>query len=704
MRLDTVGLLARMAFRNLFASKLKTLIVGSIVLGGAFLVVSLNSLLDSVADGMSQSIIGSCAGNIQVYSGKSKDKLELWGSFGGFSDLAPIEDFAPLKRTLLTVPNVRDVVPMGINGALQNSGNTIDQSLEKLRDLVRKSRAGDRTAGTRAELAAQRALVRQMVTLLRADLNNLKGLASDTKAAAETIRRVDHATTDAFWSGFSADPYPALEYLENKVAPEATDSDLLFFGYIGTDLDEFHKSFGRMEIVDGTMVPTGKRGFLFAKMAYEENLKLKVARRLDRIHEALAQGGRTLAKDPELQRFVKENAAQVHEILYRLNPRQAAQATTDLRRDLADAKSPLDALLVNLVTLDDRDAERKYRLFYTDVAPHLELYRAKVGDVLTLKAFTRSGYTESVNVKLYGTFQFRGLEKSALAGGMSLMDLATFRDLYGFMTPEKRAEIKRLQLATGVKAVSRENAEAELFGTGGGTNAGAAAPAVVVVPKKLGDYALARKEGGGADRPVTRAEMESGVVLNAAVILKDPSRMRRTMQDIEAAAKRDGLDLKVVSWQTAAGMLGQLVLLLRMVLYVAFTIIFLVAIIILNNAMVMAALERVKDIGTLRAVGAQRGFIFAMILVEAAIIGAVFGGLGILLGCAGVTLLDHIGIPATSDVMFFFFSGPRLRMAVTAGSIVLACAVVVVVNTLSAAYPAWLAMRVTPRQAMAEDA
>ena len=39
-----------------------------------------------------------------------------------------------------------------------------------------------------------------------------------------------------------------------------------------------------------------------------------------------------------------------------------------------------------------------------------------MGDTLTITAFTRSGYVQSVNVKVYGTFQFRGLEKSALAG------------------------------------------------------------------------------------------------------------------------------------------------------------------------------------------------------------------------------------------------------------------------------------------------
>ena len=46
-----------------------------------------------------------------------------------------------------------------------------------------------------------------------------------------------------------------------------------------------------------------------------------------------------------------------------------------------------------------------------------------------------------------------------------------------------------------------------------------------------------------------------------------------------------------------------------MVLNIAVLIIFVVALVIINNAMVMATLQRVREIGTLRAVGAQRRFI-----------------------------------------------------------------------------------------------
>ena len=63
-----------------------------------------------------------------------------------------------------------------------------------------------------------------------------------------------------------------------------------------------------------------------------------------------------------------------------------------------------------------------------------------------------------------------------------------------------------------------------------------------------------------------------------------------------------------------------------MVLYVAVLIIFVVALVIINNAMVMATLERVREIGTLRAIGAQRRFILAMLVIESLVVGLIFGG------------------------------------------------------------------------------
>ena len=108
--LDTLKVIVLIAFRNLFASRLKTLIVGGIILFGSMLVVVGTALVDSVDASMSRSIIGSVAGHIQVYSSKSIDELAVMGNFQPEgADLAQLDDFGAMRRALLSVPNVKAV-------------------------------------------------------------------------------------------------------------------------------------------------------------------------------------------------------------------------------------------------------------------------------------------------------------------------------------------------------------------------------------------------------------------------------------------------------------------------------------------------------------------------------------------------------------------------------------------------------------------
>ncbi len=715
--LATLGVVAQMAFRNLFASRLKTIIVGGIIFFGGLLVVAGNSLLDSVVASMSRSVIGSVAGHIQVYNAKSKDTLEVMGRMMmGDPDLSQLDDFAKVRDSLLKVENVKSVVPMGISGALVTSGNTIDLALEKLRSAV-NARHDAKTDAQRVEaearVASEKGHVRQIVSVLQGDLKNAKAVLDERTIDPADGAAVNRAASDAFWQDFDKEPFEALEFLENRIASQAADADLLFLNYIGTDFQAFQKSFDRMKIVEGTTVPAGKRGFLFAKHVYEEQLKLKAARRLDQIKEGTENEGETIATDPDLKRMVRENVSQVREILLQLDAAKTVDFRAKLQRELGSQEADVGKLLAAFFQTDDQNFRERYDFFYKELAPSLELYRVRIGDVLTIKAFTRSGYVQSVNVPVYGTFEFQGLEKSTLAGALNLMDMVSFRELYGFMSGEKLAEIQALQKAAGAREVSRENAEAELFGSKAEDAPAAKAPrrieatttpGVAPVMRDLGESLggkLQREEARSRVFPAD--EVERGVVLNAAVILKNPKKIRETIVAIEAQGKRDGLTLKAIDWQAAAGLIGQFVNVIRMVLYVAILIIFLIALVIINNALVMATLERVKEIGTLRAIGAQRRFILAMLVVESIVVGFIFGGLGAGLGVLLVSVVGKIGIPAKSDVWFFFFSGPRLYPFIGTSNIVAAFAIVLLVSAFSSFYPAWIAMRVTPRQAMQEE-
>jgi ABC-type lipoprotein release transport system permease subunit len=141
----------------------------------------------------------------------------------------------------------------------------------------------------------------------------------------------------------------------------------------------------------------------------------------------------------------------------------------------------------------------------------------------------------------------------------------------------------------------------------------------------------------------------------------------------------------------------------RLVLYIAVLIIFVVAMVIINNAMMMATLRRTAEIGTMRAIGAQRPFVLSMVLAETLVLGVVFGAAGALLGSGIVAWIGATGIRATADVMYFFFSGPRLYPHLSPSNVIGAMVIVILVSVVSTLYPAFLAARVPPVRAMQTD-
>ena len=700
---DTLKVIVQIALRNLFASRLKTLIVGGIILFGSLLVVVGTALVDSVDASMSRSVIGSVTGHIQVYSSKSADELTVMGGMNMEApDLAPLDDFAAMRRTLLGVPNVKAVVPMGLSAAIVTSGNTVDVVLERLRDLTRHKLAGE---DVQAGYESEKDHVRHIVTVLSTDMENVRKIQNEKAISADDWSAVLRAASDDFWAGFDRDPYVALEFLENRIAPLASDADMLFLRYLGTDPDAFKQSFDRMKIVDGTAIPRGQRGFLFSKFVYEQQVKLKTALRLDNVRDGIAKRGRSIAQDPELQRWVKQNVNQVQEIMLQLDGQKTTAFRGLLQKELVSAETDVAKLLAQFFRVDDGNFTRRYRFFYDQLAPMLELYRVRVGDMLTIKAFTRSGYVQSVKLRVYGTFAFEGLEDSHLSGVLNMMDIVSFRELYGFLTPEREREVQEIKAAAGMKEVSREQAEAELFGAPASETE---APAKAARPGEDADSALRnlaskKQREDRSIRPFDPAQLEEGAVLNAAVILKDPRRIQQTMAAIEAAGAKAGLPLRAITWQKASGIVGQFVTMIRAVLYVSVLIIFAVALVIINNALVMATLERMPEIGTLRAVGAQRRFLLGMLLVESLAVGVLFGSLGALLGAGIVAVIRAIGIPAFNDILYFLFSGPRLHPSLSPANVIISLSIVLAVSAISSIYPGLLAMRVSPRQAMQSD-
>lgn len=693
--LAQLRVLLQIALRNLTSNIWKTIIVGPIILFGTFLFVLLNGLLDSVSSTMEKSIIQSVSGHLQVYDSRARDRLALFGdTMMGQEDIGLIPDFQTVKDDLEAIDNVKIVVPMGLDFAMASTGNELDEMFEQLREATKK--------GDDAAIARLRVQLEQTADLLIPELELSRAISSEPEEIDENLEALERVKSDELWDWLRDEPEAAMTWLDTKIAPIASEGGMFFLRYMGTDLDTYAQQFDRFKIVDGQMVPSGHRGFLFNKKFYEEGVKHKVARDLDAIKKLRDDEGKSLEKDELLISRAKQMAREYTRITLQLDPEESDHLEGELRDYLGAAEGgTLNDLVQKFLQVDDDNFDERYGWFYEHIAPLIKLYQFNVGDVITIRGVTQSGYVKSVNVKVYGTFTFEGLEASDLAAGHNLVDMMTFRDLYGLMTEERRAELDQIREGVGVDRIDREDAEAALFGED---------TDIVAVDKASGgfnefeDVDLTTPDAATDDllNVVYDSEaINSGVALNAAVILDNPRLLWPTLGQVKKVIADNDLRLQVVDWRTASGMVGQFVVMIRFLLYVAIFIIFLVALVIINNSMVMATLRRVGEIGTMRAIGAQRRFVMGMFMLETLLLGMLSGTLGAILAGVALVILGDVGIPANGqDILIFLFSGPRLYPTVTAPNFVIGFFVVLVISIISTLYPAFIATRIQPVVAM----
>ncbi len=684
-RLNVFRVLVLISVRNLRSHWAKTLIVGSILFFGTALWTIGSSLIGSIENAMSRTIVESVTGHLQIYQDGTRDTLALFGggSFGA-PDIGEIPNFEDLLRAVDGVENVKAIVPMGTTIGLLSNPSQLDAALGDLRTA-----AYDADAERQREAEAR---TRYLMELLLEDSESRLHGQQLTAELEQNLADLRYALSATFWTEYAANPLERLEFLDTRIAPQGTDGSLVYLRLLGTDLEQYRKVFGQFEIFEGEPVPPGERGLMMPYHFREQFLKNRVARDLDAMKKRVDDGF-TFVEDDALQEKARSAVRQYKRLLVDLDPGKRDALQSALESELGRT-GRVDELLQEYLRIDDANFSRRFAHFYSAIAPLVRLYPVEVGESVTVRAFTRSGYMRSANLKLYGIFHFKGMEQS-FAGIYNLVDIMTFRELYGAITARQRDELSTLKEEVGITDVGAENAEDALFG-GDSLVVEESGTSAVSVDQLL---AASGVEAAGGEK-FTREDVESGLALHAAVVLENPELLFETRAALDAAVKGANLPLRVVPWQQAAGFAGQLTMAMRAVLLFGMVIIFLMALVVMNNTVIISTMERTSEIGTLRAIGAQRPFILLMFLLETMAIAVLAGVAGALAGAALVGAMAVNGIPAFTDQLVFLFGGPRLFPVVSAADMVTGLIIILIVSMVATYFPARGATRVQPVEAM----
>ena len=109
------------------------------------------------------------------------------------------------------------------------------------------------------------------------------------------------------------------------------------------------------------------------------------------------------------------------------------------------------------------------------------------------------------------------------------------------------------------------------------------------------------------------------------------------------------------------------------------------------NSMFTSVLERTRDIGLMKAVGARNSDIATIFLAEAGIMGSIGGGIGIIIGTA---LAFAVGFAAKA------FGFPLLKIQVDPVIVIVALLFSFLVGALSGILPALQAAKLKPVDAL----
>ena len=180
-------------------------------------------------------------------------------------------------------------------------------------------------------------------------------------------------------------------------------------------------------------------------------------------------------------------------------------------------------------------------------------------------------------------------------------------------------------------------------------------------------------------------------ITSLVVGLDDTSRTPEVEAALERRFRGREPSLAVVDWKTRAPFYGQVESLYLGIFWFLGSVIFVLVCLSTSNTLMMSVMERVREIGTLLAIGTSRAQVAVIVLFEALWLGLLGALAGDLLGITLVAGINVLGIqmPPPPGAT----GGIELRLATAPGDFAATVALMLVILGIAAAVPVGISVR-----------
>ncbi|MFC1770666.1 ABC transporter permease [Candidatus Margulisiibacteriota bacterium] len=313
----------------------------------------------------------------------------------------------------------------------------------------------------------------------------------------------------------------------------------------------------------------------------------------------------------------------------------------------------------------------------------------KVKDHMIFMGFSEKNTTLDILAKVKGVIKYNALNK--ILGYFNILDIESFRECFGYFTAEDN-----------LSSISKQNQDLlvfdsfdsqDLFGDSG-----------VLTDVEMSDEAFSVNELKKVTKRKHKSfDVDKGSYNQIFIKLKPHIPLDQGLAQINKELKAEKLPVRAISWKQGLGDIADMAMLMKGSLFIFVMLIFFVAIIVIMNTLSMAAIERIPEIGMMRAVGARKKFISYMFLYETWILSLIFGGSGIVLGTILIKVLSVLKFSTDNEMLQLLYGGDTFHPFLGGVDILLVIIQLALVTLLAAVYPVIVARRITPLDAIARD-